>query len=49
MKPWKQGRNGTMLKDWLMTGSGGGISWMPCAPEGATGNDDDDISTTWQC
>jgi hypothetical protein len=42
MKPWKQGRQGTRLKDWLLTGPGGGVSWMPYAPEGATGNDDDD-------
>jgi hypothetical protein len=37
MKPWKRRRHGARLKDWLLTGSGGGVSWMPYAPEGATG------------
>jgi hypothetical protein len=42
MKPWKQGRQRTRLKDWLLTGPGAGVSRMPYAPEGETGNDDDD-------
>jgi hypothetical protein len=37
MKPWKRRRYGARLKDWLLTGPGGGVSWMPYAPEGATG------------
>jgi hypothetical protein len=36
MKPWKRGRHGASLKDWLLTGTGGGISRMPYAPEGET-------------
>jgi hypothetical protein len=36
-KPWKQGKHGLRLKDWLLTGLGGGISRMPYAPEGAPG------------
>jgi hypothetical protein len=39
IKPWKQGRRGARLKDWLLTGPGGGVSRMPYVPEGATGND----------
>jgi hypothetical protein len=46
MKPWKQGRHGARLKDWVLTGPGGGFSRMPYAPEGATGNDDDDRIST---
>jgi hypothetical protein len=40
MKPWKQGRHGARLKDWLLTGPGG-VSRMPYTPEGATGNDNE--------
>jgi hypothetical protein len=36
-KPWKQGRHGARLKDWLLTGHSRGISRMPYVPEGATG------------
>jgi hypothetical protein len=37
MKPWKRGRYGARLKDWLLTGPGGGVSRMPNASERATG------------
>jgi hypothetical protein len=37
MKPWKQGRHGARLKDWLLTEPGGGLSRMLYTPEGATG------------
>jgi hypothetical protein len=37
MKPWKWWRHGAGLKDWLLTGPGGGVSRIPYAPEGATG------------
>jgi hypothetical protein len=37
MKPWKQGRHGARLKDWMLTGPGGGVSRMLYAPQGATG------------
>jgi hypothetical protein len=37
MKPWKRGRLGARLKDWLLTAPGGGVSRMPYSPEGATG------------
>jgi hypothetical protein len=40
MKPWKRGRHGARLKDWLLTGTGGGVSRMPYAPEAVTENDD---------
>jgi hypothetical protein len=36
MKPWKQGKHGARLKDWVLTGPGGGVSRMPYAPEVAT-------------
>jgi hypothetical protein len=36
MKPWKRGRHGASLKHWLLTGTGGGVSRMPYAPEGET-------------
>jgi hypothetical protein len=37
MKPWKRARHGVRLKDWPLTGPGGGISYVPYAPEGTTG------------
>jgi hypothetical protein len=37
MTPWKRGRYGVRLKDWLLTGPGGGVSRMPNASERATG------------
>jgi hypothetical protein len=41
MKPWKRERHGAGLKDWQLTGPGGGVSRMPYAKEEATGNDDE--------
>jgi hypothetical protein len=35
--PWKWGRHEERLKQLLLTGSGGSVSQIPYAPEGATG------------